>query len=577
MADTATVLLDSSGGKYGSSWRFSGYVRTISALDQCQVVSVFAEMEQAVAAGLYAAGFVSYEAAVALNPELPVSEPMAGMPLVWFALFTERHSTVIENGSVAFADPCLEPLKDVDQYCADVARIRQYIAAGDCYQVNFTLPLQARCEGDLRKLYRQMVLAQQGSFSAYIESDDFTILSASPELFFSLTEGVITTRPMKGTARRGRGEDEDRQLAAHLTESAKERAENVMIVDLLRNDLGKVAETGTVSVDALFEIETYPTVHQMTSTISAKVRAGITVTELFRALFPCGSVTGAPKRRSMEIIRELEGRPRGVYCGAIGFIAPGDEALFSVAIRTIVCEPERNIMTMGVGSAVTWDSDPAAEYAECLGKGTFLRQQRDFSLIESLRLQQGCYFLLERHLERLAASARYWRFLCDRLEIRRLLEQYAVTVTGLHKVRLLLAADGSVQIGSELLTETVGNVTAAISCHRVVSHDPLLYHKTTCRDRFVVARSARPDCDDVLFLNERGEVTEGSYHSLVIKKGGRLFTPLLSSGLLPGVLRGELLATGAIGEAILAPEDLLAAEEIWLINSVRGWRPCILI
>lgn len=579
MPESRTVLLDSFGeGGFAASWRFGEYVETISASHGHEVAGVLNQIEQATEAGLYAVGFVAYEAASALNPDLPALPPVEGLPLVWFALFRERYDVEAGAGIASgAADVSLESQKSLEIYSGDVERIRSYIAAGDCYQVNYTFPLQGTCSGKFKDLYARVGAAQRAPFCAYIDTGRFEILSASPELFFALKDGKITTRPMKGTARRGRWSAEDRAAVEQLRESPKERAENLMIVDLLRNDLGMVAETGSVTVDALFEVETYPTIHQMTSTVSARLRAGTGLTDIFRALFPCGSVTGAPKRRSMEIISEFEKMPRGVYCGAIGCVAPGGEALFSVAIRTMVLDTQTDSVAMGVGSAVTWDSEAAAEYAECLGKGAFVNQQSpDFRLIESLRLENGEYTLLDRHLNRLAASAEYFGFCCDRIHVLKALSDHAEHTTGLRKVRLLLAANGSFDVSSEVLAESQAALRVAVSPVRVDSGDCLRFHKTTRRELLDTARLNRPDCDEVLLLNEHGQVTEGSYHSLVIRLDGKFVTPPLSCGLLPGVLREELLEQGTIAEQVLTPDDLERAEEMWLINSVRGWRSAIL-
>ncbi len=580
MPDSPSVYFDSFGGSsFSSSWRFSGHVRTVVAVHAGEVASVLNQVEQAAAEGLYAAGFVSYEAASALNPDLPSSSPVEGLPLVWFALFRERHTVAAGEGIAASAaEAALEPLKSFDQYAADVERIRGCIAAGDCYQVNYTFPLSGSFRGNLRELYPRIGAAQRAPFCAYLDTGRFSILSASPELFFSLKDGVITTRPMKGTARRGRWVEEDLAAVEKLRNSPKERAENLMIVDLLRNDLGIVAETGSVTVESLFEVETYPTVHQMTSTVSARLRPGIGLTDVFTALFPCGSVTGAPKRRSMEIIAGLEKEPRGIYCGAIGCVAPGGVALFSVAIRTLLFDTVTNKVAMGVGSAVTWDSEAASEYDECLSKGAFInRQALDFRLIESLRLENGFYTLLDRHVARLSASAGYFGFICDQEKIRHALATHAAYTPGLCKVRLLLAADGGIEISSEPLVESGGALRVAVGAIEVDSGDPMRYHKTTRRELLDAARSGIPDCDEVLLLNEHGQLTEGSYHTLVVKLAGLCVTPPLECGLLPGVLRGELLESGEISERILFPDDLDRAEELWLINSVRGRRRAILM
>ncbi|MBC7961513.1 MAG: aminodeoxychorismate synthase component I [Steroidobacteraceae bacterium] len=576
-----TVLLDSFGGSgFGSSWRFAGYAGTVEAHTPDRVVGALEAVQAATASGLYAAGFVSYEAAAALNPDLPSLPPAEGLPLVWFALFRERYSVAAGEGlpEVQDADVRLQPSPEADDYTAAIKRIRGYIAAGDCYQVNHTFPLQGHFSGDPRSLYARIGRGQLAPFCSYLDTGRFAVISASPELFFSLNNGVITTRPMKGTARRGRSSAEDREAVKLLQSNPKERAENLMIVDLLRNDLGIVAETGSVQVEALFDVETYPSLHQLTSTVTARVREGTRLADILRALFPCGSITGAPKRRSMEIIAGLEGGPRGVYCGAIGCVAPGGEALFSVAIRTLLLDRHSGLLSLGVGSGITWDSTAESEFAECLNKGAFINGgDPDFQLIASLRLQDGCYKLLDRHLARLEASSEYFGFAFDPQKARQLLIEHAGKTTGLRKVRLLLAADGTLQISSEALPETATPLRLSFSPVRVDAQDPFLYHKTTRRELLDDARLACPECDEVLFINELGEVTEGSCHTLVIKLSGRLLTPALASGLLPGVLREELLECGDISETVLYPDDLLRAEELWLINSVRGWRRAVLV
>jgi len=577
VSDSPKILFDSfGGGCFASSWRFSGYDKTLVATQASEVIEVLNKVEQAAADGLYAAGFVAYEAASAFNPDLPYSPPVEGLPLAWFALFHERHEVASGAGlTLSSVEVLLQPQNNLEVYSRNFERIRSYIADGDCYQVNHTFPLRGTFGGNLGELYPQVGTAQQAPFCAYLDIGRFAILSASPELFFSLKDGVITTRPMKGTARRGRWAEEDLATVAQLRDSPKEKAENLMIVDLLRNDLGKVAEAGSVMVDALFEVETYPTVHQMTSTVSATLRPDTSLAEVFHALFPCGSVTGAPKRRSMEIISELETAPRGIYCGAIGCVAPGGEALFSVAIRTLLFDAQTNSLAMGVGSAVTWDSDASSEYAECLGKGEFInRQNHDFRLIESLRLENGVYALLDRHIARLTASAGYFGFICDREMITHALSDRAAQTQELCKVRLLLSADGGIEVTSEPLVEDGGVLRIAVGAIKIDSNDGMRYHKTTRRELLDAARSSRPDCDEVLLLNEHGQLTEACYHTLVIKLDGQFVTPPLACGLLPGVLREELLERGEISEQLLYPDDLERAEELWLINSVRGWRRC---
>ena len=578
-----TVLLDAFGaGGFGSSWRFSGHTRTIATDDPDRVAGILDAVEQAAARGEHAVGFVSYEAAHGLNRDLPRLPTAAGMPLAWFACYRERFPCTAGAGLPAATEEAIPLMPDLDpkQYETAVERVRELIAAGDCYQANYTFAFRGRYNGAPLGLYQRICQGQQAPFCALLDTGRFLLLSASPELFFALRDGIVTTRPMKGTAQRGRWPAEDREAVDRLRASPKERAENLMIVDLLRNDLGIVAETGSVRVASLFDLESYPTVHQMTSTVTARLRQGIGLTELFRALFPCGSVTGAPKRRAMEIIRDLETMPRGPYCGAIGYVSPGGEALFSVAIRTLVLDRESNGLTLGVGSGITWDAAPAAEYQECLTKGDFLLQPATpFRLIETLRLENHEYSLLERHLTRMAASAARFGFMFDDAATRHLLATRAGSVEGCRKVRLLLERDGGLEVSSEPLVadDPARPLRVAVAGERVSSTDPFRFHKTTRRDPFERARSTHSEADEVLFLNERGELTEGSYHNLVLKLAGRLVTPPLASGLLPGTLREELLERGEIAEEIIYPHDLEQAEELWLINSVRGWRRGLLV
>lgn len=462
------------------------------------------------------------------------------------------------------------------EYTAAVEAIRSRIGAGETYQVNLTFRQRFSVRGDHFSFYRALCNNQRAPFCAWLDLGTHRIISASPELFFSLRNGLLTMKPMKGTAPRGANESDDRTRRELLAASPKERAENLMIVDLVRNDLSRIAETGSVAVPNLFEVESYPTVHQMTSTVTARLRPEAGLVEIFRALFPCGSVTGAPKRRTMEIIADLERSARGIYCGAIGFVSPGGEAVFSVPIRTVVLETAAGACSMGVGSGITWDSDPEAEYSECLAKSAFLTADAGgFSLIESLLHDREGYLLLERHLKRLEESASHFGFCLALKELRDRLEQLAKTLSGRHKVRVLLAQNGEITLSSaEIDGPDISGppLQVAVSRHRVDSSDPFLRHKTTRRDLYDTELRAHPHCDEIILLNERGEVTEGCRTNIVVSLGGELLTPALACGLLPGVLREELLEVGAMREATLTLDDIIRAERLWLINSVRGWR-----
>jgi len=569
-----TILLDScSPDQFSASWRFGGYLRTLVAATPDQAVGVLEQAEAATQQGLYAVGFVAYEAAHALNPHLPSLAPQPGLPLAWFALFGERYKVAVGAGLPAGAPAALELVPTCSQadYGIAISRIHTAIEQGETYQINHTFPLAGSWQGDPLQLYRSLLDAQQPAFGAFLDIGSHAVISVSPELFFCVQDRLITTRPMKGTALRGRFPAEDQILQEQLQQSSKEQAENLMIVDLLRNDLGQIAETGTVKTETLFEVESYPTVHQMTSTITARLKGNVSLLELFRALFPCGSVTGAPKRRSMELIAEIEGQPRGIYCGAIGYLAPGGEMAFSVAIRTLLLDQQTKRISMGVGSGITWDARPDAEYAECLHKAAFLKPQPQPRLLESLLLEQERYPLLERHLDRLCWSAHRLGYICNREQIRQALLEHAAGKGGQHKTRLLLAVDGSCQIESSPLLLLIQPLKLAIATTPVESSDLLLYLKTEQRQRYEQARQEQPEADEVLLCNSQGELTEGTFTNLVLKLDTRLVTPPLACGLLPGVMREELLEQGFITERVLYPQDLQRAEEIWLINSVRGW------
>jgi para-aminobenzoate synthetase/4-amino-4-deoxychorismate lyase len=401
------------------------------------------------------------------------------------------------------------------------------------------------------------------------------VLSRSPELFFSREGQHIVARPMKGTIGRGASTEEDAANAQWLTTDAKNRAENLMIVDLLRNDLSVVAEAGSVHVPALFTAERYETLWQMTSTVEAWLRPGVGTGDVVRALFPCGSVTGAPKIRAMQLIADFEAEPRGVYCGAVGFVAPGGRAVFNVPIRTVVLRGAEG--RMGSGSGVVWDSDADAEYDECLLKARFLTAPAapDFALLETICWSDG-FALLDRHLDRLRTASAYFDFPFDETEITKRLE---ARTSGLqpdraHKVRLLLHRDGQVEVEARLLdVESAPFRRAVVFPEPVDSADPFLRHKTTRRPVYERAHTwaLEHGFDEAILVNERGEVTEGTRTNVFARRGGRFATPPLASGGLGGVYRAHVLATrpGAV-EEVLHPADLFSADAVYVCNALRG-------
>lgn len=592
------VLLDDSLDPAGLSHLFVDPLRIVSVTDPAQVGSALDAIADATAQGLFAAGFLSYELGYLMESRLaPLLPRRRRLPLIWMGLFRERRElTPAETQrwleQQATGDFRLGPVElawSRERYKVHCRRVLDYIAAGDVYQINLTTKGKFTFEGDPTAFYLDLRRRQKVAYGAFIAMPGFHILSLSPELFLRAADGKALARPMKGTAPRGATAEEDARLRAWLATDVKSRAENLMIVDLMRNDLGRVAEPGGVSVPDLFTVETYRTVLQMTSGVEARLREGVGLRDLLAATFAPGSVTGAPKVRAMEIIRELEDEPREVYTGAIGMIGPGGAGgrgafgmTFNVAIRTVVLD-DAGRAEIGVGGGVVQDSRPDGEYDECLLKMRFLTEPLPaFKLFETLRWQAGRgYDLLERHLERLEASARHLGFVCDPARVRAALDAQAVRcalaqpAAPVQRVRITLGEDGSLETAASPL-ELPGPSAVfryAISDRPVDSGDPLLRHKTTLRRFYDGERerlAALTGCQEALFVNERGELTEGSFTTLFLRKGGRLLTPPLACGLLPGTLRAELLSRGEAEEGVLRPEDLAQAEELWLGNSVRG-------
>ena len=530
-------------------------VRTATSIDEVLSVLEFAEREAR--CGSQVAVLLSYEAAPAFDAAFVTHAP-SNFPLAWAAVLDDAPA---REQPESYASTEWEPLVSRNEYDESVSRIRELIASGDTYQVNYSFPLTSSFNGDAFAWYQDLCVAQGAQYSAYLDLGRYKVLCLSPELFFERVGDRVITRPMKGTVRRGRWPAEDRELAQWLSDSAKDRAENVMIVDLLRNDLGKVSVPGSVRVSSLFDLERFETVWQMTSTVESTLREGTTLVELMSALFPCGSITGAPKIRTMQIIRELERFPRGAYTGAIGFLKPGGDCVFNVAIRTVVIDTKSGVATFGVGGGVTIDSTAEREYEECLVKSRFLHSKPvEFQLFESILLEDGDYFLLEDHVARLNESAEYFGFTGTRINAD--LERIAAeNPRGSLKVRVTLWRDGRIET-QVTPVELLGELKAVeLAREPVDSADRFLYHKTT----------RRPGGDGLVFWNERSEITESSIANVVVPIDGELFTPPIECGLLPGVFRKHLLAQGKIKERVITIEELQNAHEFFLINSIRKW------
>jgi para-aminobenzoate synthetase/4-amino-4-deoxychorismate lyase len=581
------VLLDNSTGRGSPTLLFTEPIEIISAWTPEEVPEAMARLEAGAAAGHHAAGFFSYELGYVFEPKIRDLLPEGrNVPLLWFGLYkapremTEPEvdhwlATHTRSGSYQFTS--VTCAWDQAEYEKRFSAVQDKIRAGDIYQLNLTFKARFRLEGSPLTFYRDMRQRQRVAYAGIVDTGEVTVLSASPELFIEKHGSVVSTRPMKGTAPRAGTPEADAEARRVLSTDIKQRAENLMIVDLMRNDLGRIAEMGSVSVTDLFTVETYRTLHQMTSGVRAKLKTGVGLSDLVRAIFPPGSVIGAPKIRAMELIRDYETEPRGVYCGAIGTISPDGAALFNVVIRTpVIFRDGRG--EMGIGSGVVYDSVGAKEYAECLLKMKFLTDPpKPFELIETLlhKADEG-FWLLDGHLKRLAASAAYFGYAYDEQKVRAALDGAVAGRSGERlRVRLLLAEDGQVSmtVAQQPAQAPDAVMRFVISDTRLDSTNAFLFHKTTRRELYDREWQRYADTmksDEVLYLNERGEIAEGSRTNVFIERDGELLTPPLSSGLLPGVLRSELLRTGKVREAALRLEDLDRADAVYVGNSVRG-------
>ncbi|PCI33828.1 MAG: aminodeoxychorismate synthase, component I [Alphaproteobacteria bacterium] len=578
-----------------AAYLFEDPVRMIVAENSADIDTAFEDIRRALAEGHYLAGWISYETGLYLEDKLTVLAAEAyDVPFLCFGVYKNRSvlssedsedhwAAAADRGDYELGTPSLNIPRS--RYDAAVAEIDDYLKAGDIYQVNFTLKSLFDFTGSAASYFAALRQAQRVEYGAFIKAGSLSVLSLSPELFFRKSGREIITRPMKGTCARGRTETEDRQNSDFMQGDEKNRAENLMIVDLLRNDMARIASPGSVKLKSLYDVEKYGTLFQMTSTIEAEVPEHVDVVTLVKTLFPCGSVTGAPKIRAMEIISQLENAPRGIYTGAIGFIEPDGDCCFSVPIRTITlkglgqggkCRGE-----MGIGSAIVADSDAGQEYDECLLKAQFaIRNFKKFDLIESLRWsQEAGFYLLGLHMDRLTSSAEYFGFACDEKAIVSDLNRHGEFLDPRQgwKIRLLLSRSGEISIMSTPLelSQKRGGQMVTLSDKPVDSQNNMLFHKTTDRTLFdeeLACHQQKFGSYDVIFLNEAGELTEGTFNNIFLKQGNSLYTPPVTCGLLNGTLRLSLLEdpTIQLEEKRLSPADLQSADKIYLGNSVRG-------
>jgi para-aminobenzoate synthetase/4-amino-4-deoxychorismate lyase len=578
------------------SYIFTTPVEYLACYDKDSLIRALTSIEQFQRQGYYIAGFISYEAGLYLDDVFnSVCPKTNNFPLLWFGIY--ENPIIYDHKKEYFSDINIEQIfnsyvsqnnqnyqiKNItsniehDDYINKIHAIKSAIERGETYQVNFTFKHKFYLEINPKSLFFDLCQKQSASYSAFIRFDQYDILSLSPELFFMRNEDHITVKPMKGTIKRGINKDDDEIKINELSNSIKDQAENVMIVDLLRNDIGKMSKIGSVNVSKLYEVEKYETLFQMTSTVESVLKENISWLDLFKSIFPCGSVTGAPKIKTMQIINELEIEPRHVYTGGIGFIAPDNTSVFNVAIRTVLVDRKNNYSEMGIGSGIVYDSDAESEFRECLLKANFLTSKfTDFQLIETMLWEKGDYFLLDLHLKRLKDSSEYFMFDFDIDHIITMITNESKNYFNekKYKTRLLLFKDGNITISSSELEKMDDSIKlVAFSPVQTNSEDRFLYHKTTNRkiynDEFHRARDE--GYYDFLFLNNNHEITEGTISNIFIQKDGKFYTPPIKCGLLNGVFRQYLLENKPdIKEKILYKKDIIDADKIYLTNSVRG-------
>lgn len=563
MIETNDVLL-----KSNHRWLHYSHPFKVVQTERIQEVrDALREVESLVNAnGWHAAGFVSYEAAPAFDSALHVLSS-SDFPLLWFGLYAEPRIIQLPKPGENSAVLNWRADTERESYNTAIEKIKDAIACGKTYQVNYTMRLNADFPQDGWNFFLQLA-QNQNKYAAYLNLDRHVICSAAPELFFELDGETITSCPMKGTVKRGRTTQEDKEQMDWLHHSEKNRAENVMIVDMNRNDLGRIAEIGSVHVPELFTVEKYPTLFQMTSTVQARTSASLT--EIFAALFPCASITGAPKVSTMKIISELETAPRKIYTGSIGTISPNRKAQFNVAIRTVLIDKEKKQAEYGVGGGIVWDSTSAGEYNEALLKAQVLTERpQAFSLFETiLCTPQDGPFLLEKHIGRMADSAEYFDFPFSKKKLEYLLNQIATGITSPKRVKVLLNCSGELTAEVKDFHSAKNVFRVHLAKHPIDSNNVFLYHKTTRREIYPIPQN---HYDDVLLFNDRDELTEFTLGNLVVETAGKFFTPPVSCGLLAGTFRAQLLETDKIKERVIRKDELQNHSKVFLINSLRQW------
>ena len=568
MTEHITALIDFADPRGGVRVRhaFGAPLQTLAAHTLEQVKPLLDAVQAASAQGWWCVGYVRYEAAPAFDAALTV-HPADG-PLAWFAVFDIPLPWPEPSTASAQIDwHSFIPRPDFE---AAMEALHQAIRAGELYQVNLTAQMAGSFSGDPQALFAALQRAQPGGYAALLDTGDAQILSVSPELFFDWRDGNILARPMKGTARRGADAQEDAALAESLRTSPKERAENVMVVDLLRNDISRIAEPFSVQVPRLFHTEALPTVWQMTSDVTARTRPGCTLAEVFSALFPCGSVTGAPKVQAMRMVHALEPTARGVYCGAIGVVQPGGATTFNVPIRTVTLHGTE--ARCGIGSGITADAQAEGEWQEWAAKQAFVqRASAPFALLETLAMVDGSLRHRDAHLARMQAAAAHFGTPWNAEHVAQTL-QTILRPQGAWRVRLLLDAQGQATAEAYPLEASPASVRLQLADRPLAeAHSEFVRFKTTRRAHYDAFTPTQPGVFDTLLWNTAGEITECTRGNIALRLGGQWVTPPLACGLLGGIGRDNALQAGRVVEAVVRVSDLQRVEALAFVNSLRGW------
>ena len=547
---------------------FTKPIKELKTRNLDQVEDLLREVEAYQEQGFYAVGYVSYEAAPAFEKKFAVHPaPLMGEYLLYFTIHEEVETLPFPEDYEAVDLPAnWKEEVEAPAYQEAIKTIHHHIRQGDTYQVNYTVQLSQELKSDPLAIYNRLVVEQKAHYNAFIQHDDVSILSISPELFFEQDDRLLTTRPMKGTTHRGLTNQEDLQEAAWLEADPKNRAENMMIVDLLRNDMNRISEIGSEQVTHLCQVEQYSTVWQMTSTIESRLRPEVDLVQAFQALFPCGSITGAPKISTMEIIQNTELAPRGVYCGTIGILLPKGKRIFNVAIRTLQMQGTKAIY--GVGGGITWDSKWEGEYQETKQKSAVLyRQEPRFELLTTGRIHQGELTFLEQHLTRLREASRYFAYPFNEPKLlNKLQEQLAHVDPSLdYRCRIALQRNGTIQLTITELTDLPASyLQAQLTEQKLDLATPFTYFKTSQRDHL-----GQSDHEQIFHLPD-GSLLETTIGNLVLEIEGQLYTPLAHLPLLDGIYRRHLLETQQVEEKLLTLNDLIDADRIYACNALRG-------